>query len=49
MKNKTKNFKQYIHLKVLNFKENIKKINKKEIIIFDVPLLFESGIDSLVI
>ncbi|MBQ3438071.1 MAG: dephospho-CoA kinase [Fusobacterium sp.] len=45
--NKLKILNNIIHPKVFKFYENIKKINKKEIIIFDVPLLFESGIDSL--
>ena len=35
-----------IHPKVIDFYRNLKEKNTDEILIFDVPLLFESGIDK---
>ena len=35
-----------IHPKVINFYKELKEKNTDEVIIFDVPLLFESGIDK---
>ena len=35
-----------IHPKVIDFYKELKEQNTDEIIIFDVPLLFESGIDK---
>ena len=45
-KEKLKQLNAIIHPKVIDFYKELKKQNTDEIIIFDVPLLFESGIDK---
>ena len=44
-KEKLKQLNAIIHPKVIDFYKGLKEKNTDEIIIFDVPLLFESGID----
>ena len=45
-KDKLKKLNAIIHPKVINFYRELKEKNIDETIIFDVPLLFESGIDK---
>ena len=45
-KEKLKQLNAIIHPKVIDFYKEFKERNTDEIIIFDVPLLFESGIDK---
>ena len=45
-KEKLKQLNAIIHPKVIDFYKKLKEKNTDEIIIFDVPLLFESGIDK---
>ena len=45
-KEKLKQLNAIIHPKVIDFYKELKEKNTDEIIIFDVPLLFESGIDK---
>ena len=45
-KNKLKKLNAIIHPKVIDFYKELKEKNTDEKIIFDVPLLFESGIDK---
>ena len=45
-KEKLKQLNAIIHPKVIDFYKELKEQNTDEIIIFDVPLLFESGIDK---
>ena len=45
-KDKLKKLNDIIHPKVINFYKELKEKNTDEVIIFDVPLLFESGIDK---
>ena len=45
-KEKLKQLNAIIHPKVIDFYKELKKQNTDEVIIFDVPLLFESGIDK---
>ena len=45
-KDKLKKLNAIIHPKVINFYRELKEKNTDETIIFDVPLLFESGIDK---
>ena len=45
-KEKLKQLNTIIHPKVIDFYKELKEKNTDEIIIFDVPLLFESGIDK---
>ena len=45
-KEKLKQLNAIIHPKVIDFYKELKEQNPDEIIIFDVPLLFESGIDK---
>ena len=45
-KEKLKRLNAIIHPKVIDFYKELKEKNTDEIIIFDVPLLFESGIDK---
>lgn len=45
-KNELKKLNDIIHPKVIEFYKELKEKNTDEIIIFDVPLLFESGIDK---
>ncbi|WDF24694.1 dephospho-CoA kinase [Fusobacterium nucleatum] len=45
-KEKLKQLNVIIHPKVIDFYKELKEQNTDEIIIFDVPLLFESGIDK---
>ena len=45
-KEKLKQLNAIIHPKVIDFYEKLKEKNTGEIIVFDVPLLFESGIDK---
>ena len=45
-KDKLKKLNGIIHPKVINFYKELKEKNTDEIIFFDVPLLFESGIDK---
>jgi len=46
-KEKLKQLNAIIHPKVIDFYKELKEQNTDKIIIFDVPLLFESGIDKL--
>lgn len=46
-KNELKKLNDIIHPKVIEFYKELKEKNIDEVIIFDVPLLFESGIDKL--
>ena len=45
-KEKLEKLNDIIHPKVINFYKELKEKNTDEVIIFDVPLLFESGIDK---
>ena len=45
-KDKLKKLNGIIHPKVINFYKELKERNTDEVIIFDVPLLFESGLDK---
>ena len=45
-KEKLKQLNAIIHPKVIDFYKELKEKNTDEVIIFDVPLLFESGIDK---
>ena len=45
-KDKLKKLNAIIHPKVIDFYRELKEKNTDEMIIFDVPLLFESGIDK---
>ena len=45
-KDKLKKLNAIIHPKVIDFYKELKEQNTDKIIIFDVPLLFESGIDK---
>ena len=45
-KEKLKQLNAIIHPKVIDFYKELKEKNTDEIIVFDVPLLFESGIDK---
>ena len=46
-KDKLKKLNGIIHPKVIDFYKKLKEKNTDEMIIFDVPLLFESGLDKL--
>lgn len=46
-KDKLKKLNGIIHPKVIDFYKKLKEKNTDEVIIFDVPLLFESGLDKL--
>ena len=45
-KDKLKKLNGIIHPKVIDFYKKLKEKNTDEVIIFDVPLLFESGLDK---
>lgn len=45
-KDKLEKLNDIIHPKVINFYKELEEKNTDEVIIFDVPLLFESGIDK---
>ncbi|RRD26132.1 dephospho-CoA kinase [Fusobacterium canifelinum] len=45
-KNELKKLNDIIHPRVIEFYKELKEKNTDEVIIFDVPLLFESGIDK---
>ena len=46
-KDKLKKLNGIIHPKVIDFYKKLKEKNTDEVIIFDVPLLFESGLDKI--
>ena len=46
-KDKLKKLNGIIHPKVIDFYKKLKEKNTDEMIIFDVPLLFESGLDKI--
>ncbi|WP_339006857.1 dephospho-CoA kinase [Fusobacterium animalis] len=46
-KDKLKKLNGIIHPKVIDFYKKLKEKNTNEMIIFDVPLLFESGLDKI--
>lgn len=46
-KDKLKKLNGIIHPKVIDFYKKLKEKNTDEVIIFDIPLLFESGLDKI--